>query len=315
MKTNFGMTAQLLTRSRYGVFVFALLILLFPMSQAEWASVIPPTPGSQEGSASRGEALFTGRTRFHNRGPSCVSCHSIAGLSFPNEGTVGPNLTDSYAKLGPSGINAAIQPPYTGVMIAVYGGHALVSEEQMDLLAFLKQNGTPPGIEGSAPLKSAQLTSAALPTPEVPPGSPARGESLFVGRAHFLNQGPACISCHSIAGLSFPEGGTLGPNLTHTYTTLGPRGTQAALQTLYFGVMAPIYGDHPLAPEEQRDLMAFLKQSETQRQTPWSTQILIVLAFLLGGIFLALTGFFWKDRVRSVRRALVDRATGQGARS
>ena len=119
---------------------------------------------------------------------------------------------------------------------------------------------------------------------------------------------------HSIAGLSFPNGGTLGPNLTHTYTRLGPRGTEAALQTLYFGVMAPIYGDHPLAPEEQRDLMAFLKQSETRPETPWSTQILILIALPLAGLFVAITGFFWKDRVRSVRRALVARATGQGAR-
>ena len=284
------------------------------MSRAESASVTSPALGSQEGSASRGESLFTGKTSFHNQGPSCVSCHSIAGLSFPNEGTVGPSLTDSYAKLGPSGIKAAIQPPYTGVMIAVYGDHALDSEEQLDLLAFLKRNGTSPGMQGSVPLTSAQTAPAASPAPEVPPGSPSHGESLFMGKTHFLNNGPSCISCHSIAGLSFPNGGTLGPNLTHTYSTLGPRGTEAALQTLYFGVMAPIYGDHPLAPEEQRDLMAFLKQSETRPETQWNTQILILITIPLSGIFVALTGFFWKDRVRSVRRALVARATGQGAR-
>lgn len=106
----------------------------------------------------------------------------------------------------------------------------------------------------------------------------------------------------------------MGPDLTHAYTKLGQRGTEAAMQTLYFGVMTPIYIQHPVVPQEQADLMAFLKESETKPQTQWSTQILILIAFLLGGIFVALTAFFWRDRVRSVRRALVDRATGQGAR-
>lgn len=314
VETNPAITAQLITRRRCGVIIFALLILLSPMSPAQSASVTSPAPGSHGGSASRGESLFTGKTQFRNGGPTCISCHSIAGVSVPNEGTIGPNLTASYAKLGPSGIKAKIQPPYGGVMSAVYSDHALVSEEQMDLLAFLKQKGTPSGMQGSVPLNSAQLTPAASPTPEMPPGSPSRGESLFTGRTDFLNRGPACISCHSIAGLSFPNGGTLGPDLTHTYTRLGPRGTEAALQTLYFGVMAPIYGDHPLAPEEQRDLMAFFKQSETRPETQWNTRILILIAIPLSAFFIALTGFLWKDRVRSVRRALVARATGQGAR-
>lgn len=146
-------------------------------------------------------------------------------------------------------------------------------------------------------------------------GSLQRGEQLFTGKVHFRNRGPACISCHSIAGLSFPNGGTLGPDLTHAYTKLGPRGMDAAMQTLYFGVMTPIYNEHPVVPQEQADLVALFKQSETRSQTRWSTQILILISFLLGGVFVALTGFLWRDRVRSVRRALVDKARRQGVQS
>ncbi len=164
------------------------------------------------------------------------------------------------------------------------------------------------------PIMSSAQSPVTPPTLEATQGAVSRGESLFTGGTHFRNRGPACISCHSIAGLSFPNGGTLGPDLTHAYTKLGQRGTEAAMQTLYFGVMTPIYIQHPVVPEEQADLMAFLKESETKPQTQWSTQILIRGAFLLGGVFVALTAFFWRDRVRSVRRALVDRATGQGAR-
>jgi mono/diheme cytochrome c family protein len=146
-------------------------------------------------------------------------------------------------------------------------------------------------------------------------GSPQRGEQLFTGEVHFHNRGPACISCHTIAGLSFHDGGTLGPDLTHAYAKLGPRGTEAAMQTLYFGVMTPIYSEHPVVPQEQADLIALLMQSEAKPQTKWSTQILILIAFLLGGVFVALTGFLWRDRVRSVRRALVDKARRQEVQS
>ena len=164
------------------------------------------------------------------------------------------------------------------------------------------------------------LAGSAQPAPVTQPASVTnqtsarRGEELFTGRAHLRNRGPACISCHSIAGLPFPNGGTLGPNLTRAYKKLGPRGTQAAMQTLFFPVMTPIYGAHALVPEEQADLIAFIEQAETKPQSQWDTQIIILAAFLLSGFFVALTGFLWKDRMRSVRRALIYKATGQGAR-
>jgi mono/diheme cytochrome c family protein len=144
-------------------------------------------------------------------------------------------------------------------------------------------------------------------------GSAAQGERLFTGLVHFRNGGPACISCHSIAGLPFPNGGTLGPDLTHAYKKLGPTGTQSAIQTLYFKVMTQIYSAHPLFPDEQADLMSYLQQAESRPQSGWDTQILLLAAVVLAVIFVGITGFLWRDRVRSVRRAMVERATRQGA--
>ena len=105
----------------------------------------------------------------------------------------------------------------------------------------------------------------------------------------------------------------MGPDLTHAYKKLGPTGTQSAIQTLYFKVMTQIYGSHPLFPDEQADLMAYVEQAESRPQSQWSTQIILLAAVVLGAIFVAVTGFVWRDRVRSVRRALVERATRQGA--
>ena len=160
----------------------------------------------------------------------------------------------------------------------------------------------------------AQPAPASQPSPETMHGSTSRGEALFIGRTRFQNRAPACISCHSVAGLSFPNGGTLGPDLTPVYEEFGEQGTQYAMQTLFFPAMAPIYNAHPLVPKEQADLVAFLKQAQAKPQSHWTTQILILVAFLLGGVFVALTGFLWRNRVRSVRRALIDTATKQGVR-
>jgi len=41
---------------------------------------------------------------------------------------------------------------------------------------------------------------------------------------------------------------------------------------------------------------------------------MILDALLLSGFFVVLTAFFWKDRVMSVRRTLIYKATGQGAK-
>jgi mono/diheme cytochrome c family protein len=168
-----------------------------------------------------------------------------------------------------------------------------------------------------SPLGSAGLKPDTLTSLENQQGSASNGESLFMGRTHFFNRGPACISCHSVAGLPFPNGGTLGPELTHTYEKLGPAGTQAAMQTLYFPTMIPVYRDHQLTPQEQADMVAYFRATaaEAKPEAQWTTQMLILAAFVLGIILVALTAFFWRKRVLSVRRALVARATGQGVRS
>jgi mono/diheme cytochrome c family protein len=150
--------------------------------------------------------------------------------------------------------------------------------------------------------------AGAQPIPTAATASSARGERLFIGLDHFRNGGPACISCHNIAGLQFPGGGTLGPDLTGAYKKLGPNGTQSALQTLYFRVMTPIYTAHPLMPGEQVDLTAYLEQAGSRPAPHGTTLTILLAAILLGAIFVGFTGLLWRDRVRSVRGAMVARA-------
>lgn len=187
--------------------------------------------------------------------------------------------------------------------------------------ALLAPNGAP--LHGVDEIRSSRLTGGSvehgatpagqdsqLESSNVPLGSAERGKELFSGSAAFQRGGPPCVSCHSVAGLPFPSGGSLGPNLTHTYTKLGSEGIDAALQTLFFPAMTPLYEAHQLTPQERNDLKVFFQQEDSQQvQQGRITVIFILIA--LGGlvIFLILAGLIWRGRLRGVRKHLVESAS------
>ncbi len=143
-------------------------------------------------------------------------------------------------------------------------------------------------------------------------GSAERGEELFAGRIGLRNGGPPCAACHRAAGLPFPGGGRLGPDLTKISAKLGPLGIDPTLRTLYFPAMTPIYDPHPLTLAERADLRAFFHDEESSPATRSTTPVILLLA--LGGlvILVALTGIFGRGRMKSVRKRLIERAAGKG---
>ncbi|MGH9488850.1 MAG: c-type cytochrome [Terriglobales bacterium] len=156
-------------------------------------------------------------------------------------------------------------------------------------------------------LSAQQITAA-----EAHAGSVAAGAALFSGKLRFAGGGPACIACHSTAGLPFPNGGTLGPNLTHAYTRMGAQGIDSALTTLYFPAMYPLYKTRPLTPDERANLAAFLQYSSTQPQ-PGTTLPVLGLALVLFVIFMLIVGYAGRNRVLGVRRNLVASARRQAS--
>jgi hypothetical protein len=143
-------------------------------------------------------------------------------------------------------------------------------------------------------------------------GSASRGERLFTGEVRFRKGGPSCVSCHSIAGLPFPNGGTLGPDLTRASAKLGPQGMPSAMQTLFFPAMTSIYDPRPLTLEEQGDLITFFQEAGTRQRPRWITHAIALGAFVGLSILLAITRFVWRDRLISVRRTLVEKAVRPG---
>ncbi len=157
-------------------------------------------------------------------------------------------------------------------------------------------------------ISTAQTSSIAENQAMPKQGVASRGEALFTGKVRFRNRGPACASCHSIAGLPFPNGGTLGPDLTNAYQKLGPQGIQPAMRTLFFRVMTPIYDQHPLTLDEQSDLIAFFEETASAPPPRGSTPIVVGISLVGCVVLLVITGAVWHDRLKSVRKILIERA-------
>lgn len=92
-----------------------------------------PPPSSEAG-----KALFIGAARFANGGPACASCHSAAALGFPGGGSMGPDLTGVYSKLGPNGLNSALETLYFPAMTPIYMYRPLTQDERSNLAAFFQ---------------------------------------------------------------------------------------------------------------------------------------------------------------------------------
>lgn len=139
-------------------------------------------------------------------------------------------------------------------------------------------------------------------------GDSEAGQALFAGQRRFQNGGPPCATCHNVATLPFPSGGTMAPDLTHEYSKLGPDGMHYALRTLYFPAMNALFLKRQLTDQEERDLSAFFENADTAKRINSHTGIFGGAAVV--GL-LVLVGITWvsgRGRVHSVRRKLLRRA-------
>jgi cytochrome c peroxidase len=286
---------------RRGSFVAALCAISLcwgvRRANARQTASAPQSKPTSAADAATGQALFLGHKAFQNGGPSCSTCHGIANLSVSHGPTPGADLTREYSKLGPAGLNSLLKNPPFPPMDTLFKKSPLTAEERQDLIAFLKQED------------EAKPVQTEVPTAPPSPKEIAAGEALFSGHVPMRNGGPACATCHTVAGIPFPYGGTMGPDLTKEYSKLGPQGMALALKTLYFPAMNPIFKNHPLTRNEREQLAAFF-QSIDQRPSPPSPTVILFVASL--GVLACLFLWTWlavgRRRVRSVRRALLEHA-------
>ncbi|MBL8076905.1 MAG: cytochrome c [Anaerolineales bacterium] len=170
----------------------------------------------------------------------------------------------------------------------------------MLLLSLLMGCGSAHEIQTAEPVSAEMIANANV----------ENGRKLFMGYAHFQHEGPPCMGCHSVGENGLLGGGAMGPDLTNVSTRRSDAeilGIMSNMGTDNSPVMQPIYATDPLTVEEQADLLAFMKSSVGQ---PEADKELLVFGISIIGTFAAaiILGFIYRNRLRSVRRALVNKA-------
>ncbi|VAV86295.1 hypothetical protein MNBD_BACTEROID02-1820 [hydrothermal vent metagenome] len=85
-----------------------------------------------------GQDLFSGKQRFVNGGPSCISCHNVRKDNFIAGGGLAVDLTDVYERLKKEGVEGMITGLPFPQMKSSYQNHKVTEEETTQLVAFLK---------------------------------------------------------------------------------------------------------------------------------------------------------------------------------
>jgi mono/diheme cytochrome c family protein len=254
-----------------------------------WIAALAPS--ALAASPERGRAVFQEK---------CVACHTIG------EGDrVGPDLAGVTARRDGAWLTRWIAAPdrmlgandpiatellrqYRNVPMPNQG---LTAEEVAAVVAYL---GAP----------AAAATAGAAP---LPPGDAAAGRELFTGARPLANGGPACIACHSIAGLGALGGGALGPDLTTAAAKFGT-GLASVLAAVPFPTMMPIFGRRPLTPDEQAHLQAFIAGAAVTERAPDALGRLALLAVIGSGVVFGIVHLRWRHRLGGVRARMVDAA-------
>lgn len=120
-----------------------LTLLGFAEAAPEPGPEPTPEPAPAAGNAGRGKSLFKGSERFDAGGPSCLSCHSVAGVGALGGGQLGPDLTGAYDKYGGAqGLRSALETVPFPTMAPIFQRKQLTAGEQADLVAFLSTAGS-----------------------------------------------------------------------------------------------------------------------------------------------------------------------------
>ena len=235
--------------------------------------------------AQEGKALY---------GQYCASCHGAEAQGIP--GAIPPLAGNPRAQdeayvvkvvreglSGPLEVNGVT---YSGVMPPM----PQVSEAEAQAIAqYLK------GLSGTQ-------AEAPAPAPQVQ-GDPALGRALYLGQKPLQNGGAPCQACHTVAGVGFLGGGSLGKDLTDAAKRLGGEaGLTGLLQNPAFPVMREAYKGKPLTEVEAAALAAFLVQASKEVPRPASLYLgrFLVAGLVLLGLLLLYQAILWRLRPRSL---------------
>jgi mono/diheme cytochrome c family protein len=250
---------------------------------------------AENNSIEEGKGLFNAK---------CAPCHTIGGGK-----KVGPDL---------EGITKTRQKEWLAEFIS--DPEKMFSSNDPTAVALLKEYKIKMPVLGlsnedvSAVLdflgSRKSVVEPSAPARGTPSGDAGAGKRLFTGAAAFRNGGAPCIACHNVNRIGYLGGGNLGPDLTHVYSALGD-GIVLALTNIPFPSMVPVFKEHPLSPEEARDLAAFFKGIAASKPQNFTPRVLIIA--LIGFIVLMFVIWLaWRHRLLPVREEMAESSRSRG---
>lgn len=280
---------------RNGLFVGKMSIALIFVASAVAAQ---PTGEQLTSLAEEGESLFRQK---------CSACHSIGEGDKPT----GPDLAGVADRRDRAWLAAFIADPEK--MLEAQDQTAMEMLTRFNNLRMPTQSLDSTQIEALLTYLAHPEEAAHHPpveTVHVIAGDAARGARLYTGEAAFANGGAPCLGCHGMTGFGLAGGANYGPDLTAMFENFGDEGLADILKTLPFPSMEPIYATRPLTEAEQADLRAFFAKATG---TPVTKSGLLLGEALSGVVlFLGAVLLFGRERLRGVRRSLVERVHNQG---
>lgn len=240
---------------------------------------------------------------------NCTSCHTIGGGRL-----TGPELKDVTKQKDRAWLERFVQNPKA--MLDSGDPYALQLQQDARGVVMPTVPGLTPQmakslldlIEAESKLSKSRFAGVSISDRPFMPADVVIGMQLFGGERKLSQEGPPCISCHTVGTMNGLGGGRLGPDLTLVYERLGGRKAVGTwLSAPATPTMQAVFRKHPLQSEEILPLLAVFEDSSRRSQpADSSTQLNFFLAGFAGvSLSLALMGWIWRERFRSVRRTLV----------
>jgi mono/diheme cytochrome c family protein len=250
---------------------------------------------------------------------NCGSCHTIGGGRL-----TGPDLKDVTTRKDRPWLVQFLQSPKA--MIDSGDPYAVKLQQEARGVVMPNIPGMTPQlaqglldmIAAESKLPRSQFAGLQISDRPLTPQDIARGQRIFLGQQALSGGGPACISCHTVRGLTMLGGGRLGPDLTRVYERLqGRKGLATWLSAPATPTMAPIFKTKAMQPDEVLALVALFEDSAKKGGEADTTSLLNFFLLGLGGMVLGLVSLdlVWKKRFRGVRWSLVHREKRQNGNS
>ncbi len=249
---------------------------------------------------------------------NCMSCHTIGGGRL-----VGPDLKDVTSRRDRAWLQRFVAnpksfldggDPYAAKLKEETRGAVMPNISGIDEA---KASTLLDMIERESKLPKSQFAGLNIGDQPFTRDDIANGRRIILGEQPLANGGPACISCHTIDGLSMLGGGKLAPNLTRVYERmLGRKNLASWLQAPATPTMRPLFVNTALTNSEIVQLVAYLETTARQPQKESDTATLSFLFLGLGGAVLGFIGSdtIWRKRLRGVRKPMVEEKQGRTVR-